>query len=264
MATGCAVLLGAALVSHRAAASPSVWIVDDGEKIRRDALSSPFDTGEQNPIWRPGQRAHLTAMRNETVALQVVVEADDATLEGVTVDLTGLESPDGTKLGDKREYGRAIDTPIERFIEHFVEVRRASRSQRRGESRGWEVGSGPPDGEWVGLVPDALIPVDLAPSWDPYPLTIEPRSNGIVWIDLNVSHDQVTGLYGGEVVVRAAGRDLARLPIELEVEDATLPDRTVATALSYDHEELEERVGPRAERQLWQLLHAHRTAPMNH
>jgi hypothetical protein len=261
--TGCAVLLGAALVSHRAAAAPSVWMVDDGEKIRRDAVSSPFEGGEQNPIWRPDEGGHLFAMRNETVALQVVVEADDAALEGVTVDLTSLERPDGTKLGEKREYGRAVGNPIERFVEHFVEVRRSSGGERRGESRGWESGSGPPDREWVGLVPDALIPIELAPSWDPYPLAIEPRSNGVVWIDLDVPRDQTPGVYGGEVVVRASDRDLARLPLELEVVDATLPDRTVATALSYDHEELEERVGPRAERQLWQLLHRHRIAPLN-
>jgi hypothetical protein len=260
-------VLATAFATHRAAAAPSVWMVDDGEKIRRDAVSTPFESGVDNPIWRPGGgAAQLFAMRNESVAFQVVVEADDAVLDGVTVELAELEGPDGAKMvegpasvrGAVAESGR-----IERFVEHFVDVRRASGSKKRGESRGWEAGSGPPEREWVGPVPDALIPVEMAHDWSPYPMRIEPRQNGIVWIDVQVPRAQPAGVYRGEVLVRVQDVVLARYPVELEVVDATLPDRTVATALAYDHEELEERVGPRAERELWQLLHAHRIAPMN-
>jgi len=259
-------VLAAVFASHRAAAAPSVWMVDDGEKIRRDALSTSFESGVDNPIWAPGGVARLFAMRNESVAFQVVVEADDAALDAVTVELDELDGPDGAKMvegppaarGATAESGR-----IERFVEHFVDVRRASGGRNRGESRGWERGSGPPEREWVGPVPDALIPVGPAHDWNPYPMRIEPRQNGIVWIDVQVPRAQAAGMYRGDVVVRLEDAVLARLPVELEVVDATLPDRTVATALSYDHEELEERVGPYAERQLWQLLHAHRISPMN-
>jgi hypothetical protein len=255
------ILIAAALVADRAAAAPSVWLVDDGEKIRRDALSTPFESGVDNAVWRPGEPARLFAMRNESVALQVVVEADDVGLDGVTVELADLEGPDGVKLGSQAE--AYPSRPIELFVEHFVPVRRPSRGERAGESRGWERGSGPPAGEWIGPVPDALIPVQSAPAWAPYPLVIEPRSNGIVWIDLHVPRNQGPGVYRGDVVVKEGDRSLATLPVELEVADATLPDRTVATGALYDREQLEQRVGPRAERQLWQLLHAHRVAPVN-
>jgi hypothetical protein len=258
--------LASALVTHRAAADPSVWMVDDGEKVRRDAVSTSFEHGVDNAIWHPGDAAHLFAMRNESVAFQVVVEADDAALDTVTVELEELDGPDGAKMvegppaarGAPAESGR-----IERFVEHFVEVRRASGGKKHGESRGWEAGSGPPEREWVGPVPDALVPVDLSQhDWQPYPMRIEARQNGIVWIDVMVPRGQAPGVYRGDVVVRVQGDVLTRRPVELEVVDATLPDRTVATALSYDHDDLESRVGPRAERQLWQLLHAHRIAPM--
>jgi hypothetical protein len=259
-------VLLAAFATQRAEAA-TVWMVDDGEKIRRDARSTPFEKGDGNPIWQPGGAAELFAMRNETVAFQVVVQADDGQLDGVTVELAELEGPDGAKLVEGPTSARgatAVSGRIERFVEHFVDVRRASGSKTRGQSVGWEAGSGPPEGEWVGPVPDALVPVAIAHDLkSPYPLRIGPRQNGIVWIDLQVPARQPAGTYRGDVVVRQGDYVLARLPVELEVADATLPDRTVATALAYDHEMLEQRVGPRAERQLWQLLHAHRIAPMH-
>src|ERR1700688_3849926 len=99
--SACLVLLASALVSRGAAAAPSVWMVDDGEKIRRDAVSTPFEGGGDNAIWHPGEPAHLFAMRNESVAFQVVVEADGTPLDGVTVELPELDGPDGAKLLDE-------------------------------------------------------------------------------------------------------------------------------------------------------------------
>jgi len=265
-------IVGAGLLAARAAAAePSVWVVDDGEKIRRDATTTPFERGEGNPVWRPGEPVRLFAMRNETVALQVVVEADDDPVDGVTVDVDPLETPDGTRFGEaaaapkeKLAKGRAalpVGMPVERFVEHFVDVRRASDDA--SPRRGWEPGSGPTAGAWVGPVPDALVPVEQAPAWLPYPMGVEPRSNGIMWIDLNVPRAQAPGLYRGAIAVRTHGRPLgAPIPLELEVVDATLPDRTVSGAVTYGRALLESRVGPRAERHLLQLLHAHRITPM--
>jgi hypothetical protein len=262
-------IVGAGLVAARAAAAePSVWVVDDGEKIRRDATTTPFERGEGNPVWRPGEPVRLVAMRNETVAMQVVVEADDDPIDGVTVDLDVLENEDGKRLGDtgavKLGKGAAalpVGQPIERFVEHFVDVRRASDDT--SAHRGWEPGSGPAAGAWIGPVPDALVPVEHAPSWLPYPMSVEPRSNAIVWIDLNVPRAQAPGVYRSALVTRAHGRALsAPIPVELEVVDATLPDRTVSAVVTYDRALLESRVGSRAERHLLQVLHAHRITPM--
>ena len=260
----------AAMLVGRVAAAQTAWVVDDGEKIRRDEIGTPFEQGEQNPVWKPGEPARLFAMRNESVALQVVVEADALPLDSVTVDLPALEGPDGAKLADaapERRFKKGAPARtgghIERFVEHFAEVRRASGGKASGGSAGWEPGAGPAPLAWVGPVPDALIPVDSAPQWSPYPMTIAPRSNGIVWIDLNVPRDQPTGLYRGTIAVHAGEKGLAEIPVELDVVDATLPDRTVGTALYYDAEQLRERVGPRAERSLWTLLHAHRITPLH-
>ena len=251
------------LVAGRVEAAASVWAVDDGEKIRRDATDTPFERGVDNPVWQPGQPVRLFAMRNESVAMQVVVEAGPEPLEAVTVDLGMLDGPDHAHISDVGVQLNAVARPIERFVEHFVNVRRASGGKTKNESLGWEPGSGPPADAWVGPVPDALIPVEHAPAWDAYPMHVEPRTNAVVWIDINVPRDQHAGIYFGEVRVQAGMVQLATLPVELEVADAMLPDRTVDAMVFYDHELLEKRVGGGAEQQLWELLHAHRIAAMH-
>jgi hypothetical protein len=258
-----------------AGAAPTVWIVDDGEKIRRDATSTPFARGEHNAIWQPHEAARLFAMRGESVALQVVVAAGDAPLERVSVDLDALDGPEGirfevhlpSRASPNGSAARWVARPIERFVEHFVTVTRPSGGATPGESLGWEVGAAPEAEAWVGPVPDALVPVELATvhgsPWVPYPMHIEPLSNGIVWIDLNVPSVQTAGVYRGSIVVRQGVVSLETLPIELTVVDATLPAEASTALLYYDPEELARRVGAGAEEHLWQVLHAHRIAPLH-
>jgi hypothetical protein len=262
-----AVVLAASAGAADASAAPSVWIIDDGEKIRQDATSTPFERGEQNPVWHPGAPVRVFAMRGESIALQVVVGADGVALDAVTVELRSLAGPRGAELAEPRlapaDAMRTVGRPIERFVEHFVTVRRHSGGRAPGESLGWEASAGPPPGAWVGAVPDALVPVELAAAVSGYPMRLEPRRNGIVWIDVNVPPDQAAGAYRGAVDVRDGPRGLASIPVELEVVDARLPDSASEAVVYYDPEDLARRVGAGAEPQLWKLLHAHRVAPLH-
>jgi hypothetical protein len=239
-----ACVAGAAAVASPARAA-TVWAIDDGERVARDGVGSPLARGVDNPVWRPGQPIRLFALRDEVVAFQVVVEADATPLAGVTVDAA---------------FDGATSIRIERFVEHFFDVPRPSSARGTDHCIGWDSGAGPPPGRYTGVVPDALIPVELAPAWSPWPLRVGARRNGVVWIDVTVPRDQRPGVVHGRVVARAAGRELASLPLELEVLPATLPARPVATMLYYGREELGRRVGDvdAAERQLWTLLHRHR------
>jgi Domain of unknown function (DUF4091) len=247
--------------------APVVWAIDDGEKIKQDAGPPGLATGAGNPVWSPGQPIRLFAMKNETVAFQIVVAADASRLEGVTVDLDALAT-DTTRIANApgaTDPTRYVGRPIERFVEHFFDVR-PSGGKVPGESAGWAAGSGPSAGKWTGRFPDALIPVEVAPSWSPYPMTIAPHTNGIVWIDVTVGKSQPPGLYRGPVVVKAGGAVLASLPVELEVVDVTLPERPVRTMLYYGPRELERRIGPNAaaaEEHLFRLLHRHRMSPLH-
>ncbi len=254
-----------ACASRAGAARAGVWVVDDGEKVRQDATSTPFEQGLQNPVWRPGEAVRVFAMRGESIALQVVVEADDAVLEAVSVDVSPLAGPAGAELAEPHvspaDAAREVGRPIERFVEWFVRVRRASGGRTQGESLGWAVGAAPPAADWLGPVPDALVPVELAGS--AYPMHVAPRSNGIVWVDVNVPGDQRPGTYAGAIEVHDGKRLLASIPVALEIVDLRLPDGPPGAVLYYDAEEVARRVGPGAEPQLWELLHAHRIAPLH-
>ena len=252
-------------------AAPVVWAVDDGEKVQQDDPATvPLATGDGNPVWSPNAPIRLFATKNETVAFQVVVAADDAALSGVTVDLDVLTS-DKAKIEnaagatDPTSY---VGRNIERFVEHFLDVTRASGGSTKGESLGWAPGSGPtaPVTKWTGKVPDALIPVEVAPSWAPYPMNIAARNNGVVWIDVTVGKSQPPGRYRGTVTVKSGGAEIASLPVALDVLDITLPDRPTKTMLSYDPDAFERRMGSAsaaAEKHLFRLYHRHRLTPMH-
>jgi hypothetical protein len=260
-------LLGLFLAPVSAFAAPTVWVIDDGEKIKQDAQSLPFASGTTNPVWAPGKPAKLIALRNETVALQVVVSADAAATSGVTVDLDGLAGPGGATI--RNDAGATDPTsyvgrPIERFVEHYFDIQRASGGKEQGASLGWTSGSGPAPGAWTGLVPDALIPVEVAPSWDPYPMNVAANHNAAVWIDITVPAKQAVGTYTGSIVVKSGQSTLTTIPVELQVAGATLPDMPVKTMLYYDASELSQRIGSGAsEERLWQLYHRHRLSAMH-
>jgi Domain of unknown function (DUF4091) len=262
-------LVLAALLAPRAAgAAPVVWAIDDGEKLKQDAVSLPFATGTDNPVWAPGQPIRLFALRDETIAFQIVVTTDDAALDGITVDLDALAGPGGAAIANAAgatDPTRFVGRRIERFVEHWVAVPRASGGIHPGEALGWNAGSGPPRKKWVGHVADALIPVEVAPSWAPYPMHVAPHRNGAVWVDLTLPKDQAPGLYKGVVRVQSAAGPLAELPVEVEVADLTLPDHPIQAFAYYEHEQIERRMGhnPAAEHQLWQLLHRHHIAPFH-
>jgi hypothetical protein len=260
-------VIGALLATRPAQAAPSVWVVDDGEKIRRDATNTPFERGDDNPVWSPGQPVRLFAMRNESVALQVVVAADERELQGVTVDIEKLEGPDGAELRDREvppHAPRPTAQPIERFVEHFLDVTRPSGGKTAGQSTGWERGAAPRPTDWVGPVPDALVPIEIASaSWAMYPMHVEPRSNGIVWVDVNVPRTQMPGHYRGSIVVAASDETLSTVPLDLEVLDATLPDRIGGATVYLDPMQVGWRIGAGEEEQMWRLLHAHRIAAMH-
>jgi hypothetical protein len=247
----------AALVAAFAArpAAAAVWAIDDGEKIRRDDTQLRFETGADNPVWQPGQPIRLFALRDEVVAFQIVIEADAGALDGVRVDVAPFEGPGGDAIR------------VERFVEHFFEIPRPSATSGRKDSLGWAAGSGPEPGRYTGTVPDALIPVEIAPVWAPWPMRIAQGQNGVVWIDVTVPAEQAPGSYRGKVTVTAGqgSPPLADIVIVLDVLPATMPARPVDSMLFYDTGTLSHRIGDVeiTERQLWTLFHAHRVEPLH-
>jgi hypothetical protein len=228
---------------------PIVAVVDDGERISRQAGPLPVLLGKGNPVWRPGQPVALFGLPGETLAIQVVVTAREP-LSGVTVELPGLSGPAPIPEG-----------AIARFVVHELTMRRRSGGKDPRESLGWAPGAMPPDCQPPCNVPDPLIPVAHAPPWADYPMTVAPAEHRVVWIDLFLDERLPAGEYRGTIAVRAgtgdlARIDLARIDLKIEVGKTPLPYRPVRTMVFYDPEEIRGRVGPgQAVRRYLQLMH---------
>ncbi len=240
------------------ASMSSVRIFDDETRVLQDQV---VDSGELPSTLR------LEALRDEVVAFQVVVSASEGSLNGVEVELNDFVSP----------LAGSPSIESERFVEHYVTVDERSHSRHQGESLAWFVGARPDGPEYLGPTPDALIPIQNAPPWAPYPLRVESEHNGAVWVDLRVPGDAGRGVHHS--TLRIYNRHspftpherelLATVPIEVVVGGARLPYRAVSFFAYYGTQELKSRFGttdftqPNAiEQQLWQLLHAHHVDAM--
>lgn len=229
-------------------ATPTVWAEDDGTRI------SP-STSRSEPELRRKSNIELFALRNETIAFQIVIRSGGLPLDDVTVNVlppsTGSHEP-------------LDESWVDRFVVHSIQAIEPTRNGwlNHDETLAWATsGARAPDAPlWI---PDALIPIDDAPAWATYPLRIEPQRTACVWIDVHVPDDARQGSYGAQIVVRGRGRTIATLPLRLEIKNAQLPFKAVQTAVFYDPAMLERRIGEgSAELRLWHLFHRHHLTPM--
>ncbi|HEU4537833.1 MAG TPA: hypothetical protein VFS00_27120, partial [Polyangiaceae bacterium] len=172
-----------------------MWAVDDGERVARRAGASPLMDGHDNPVWEGRGPVRLFGLPGETVAFQIVVTAGPARpIEGATVDLDGLEGPAKLAAGPEGARFRAI----ERFVVYDLPLARRSGGKVAGASLGWERGAMPAEtGAAGGALPEPLVPVELAPPWNDYPMRVEPGEHRAVWFDLTLPDALPAGAYRG-------------------------------------------------------------------
>src|ERR1051325_11721553 len=70
----------------------TIWAVNDGEKVERDDLNNP--NKHENSAW-DGQRVKIFGARNEIIAFQLIVEADQNGIERLKVALPQLVQQGG-------------------------------------------------------------------------------------------------------------------------------------------------------------------------
>src|SRR6185312_3602415 len=148
----------------------------------------------------------------------------------------------------------------ELFREHTVSVTRRSRNDARpDESLGWDPGARPADASMLGDVPDALIPLGLDASPIDAPPLAPAGEVGAFWVDVVVPDDAAPGEYAAPAQVPAGSAAVARFTVRVRVAGTPLPFRAASVFAYYEPDRLTSRLGERgaAERQLWQLLHAH-------
>src|SRR4030095_4759271 len=84
--------LMSALTTTATASIHYVWAVNDGEKIERDDLNNANKNG--NSTW-DGQKIRIFGARNEIIAFQLIVEADQDGINRLTVALPELALQQG-------------------------------------------------------------------------------------------------------------------------------------------------------------------------
>jgi hypothetical protein len=210
-------------------------VLDDGEKVARD-LSKALP-----PSAWPA-KIDLFAMRGETIALQLVVEADDRPLSGVHASFSTFESRDGARLAPI----------VETFAERYITIPRPSGNDREPGSLAFTPEAAPPADLFVGAWADALVPGDVS---------AERGQRAALWVDVYVPTDARPGVYRSAVTVSSDEGAIASRDIELRVLSHELPYGAQKTMAYYDPLTLEKRMGDRsAERELRAILHAHHVA----
>ena len=170
-----------------------VWAAGSTEKIQRATRSAL----PHSDVWdESARRVRLEGVRGEHVPFQVVVTADRVDLEKVTVELSELRSGAAT----------IPVSAMKVYLEYFSKVYAPSGKSGR-----------------TGYWPDALVPLTR-----PFDIRSSRRDRGPVlrhqplWVDLSVPAGQPPGVYEGRLTVKAGGRELGSLGVELKVWNVTL------------------------------------------
>src|ERR1051325_1972510 len=122
----CVALLAAALLIPHGGAEAAVhrvWACNDGEKIEQDDLANA--NVSRNSAW-DGRKIKIFGARNETIAFQVIVEADGGGIAKLSAALPELRRRGGggrivyaPPAADPTDY---VGRPIQIFSENYMNV----------------------------------------------------------------------------------------------------------------------------------------------
>jgi len=205
----------------------TIWAVNDGEKVERDDLNNP--NKQSNSVW-DGEKIKVFGARNEVIAFQVIVEADQA-INQLNLGVSELRLAGGSAVIkyqkpdlDPTNY---LGRPIQLFSVNYMNVVTPSNAE-------WvyKVGSPSAPKDPTGWKPVQLVPENARSGRGGFPLRVEGKQNQAIWIEIYTHRDLPAGIYRGNVVVTADGQKRS-IPLELELFDFTLPDQNSMDAMVY-------------------------------
>lgn len=252
-------LLLVATAAWAQAPAVRLWAVGDGVRVNpvtgrlledRPDIHKDYPTGDyrtRNAVWDAAARkVTLQAARNEFVAFQLIVEADQPVAE-VDVSFPEMKHPSGARLAGRN---------LALFKEWYVLVRRPST--------GYEKTSLGP--AWY---PDALMPKRSAGLRSGFPFSIPDLYNNIpgqknhaVWIDIFVPFERSQappGRYTGALEVAWKGGRGA-VEVTLEVWDFALPQESHLKGDIWN--DSMKNMPPEEEMLYYQLARQHRFTPL--
>jgi len=205
----------------------SIWAVNDGEKVERDDLNN--QNKQSNSVW-DGEKIKVFGARNEIIAFQVIVEADQ-TINQLNLGISELRLAGGSAVikyqkpdADPTVY---VGRPIQIFSVNYMNVVTPSNAE-------WvyKVGSRSAPKDPTGWKPVQLVPENARSGRGGFPLRVEGKQNQAIWIEIYTHRDLPAGTYRGNVVVTTDGQKRS-IPLELELFDFTLPDQNSMDAMVY-------------------------------
>ena len=136
----------------------------------------------------------LSLAKRERESAQVLIStAADVEWRAATLHISPLKRSDGTVLRGR------IDWRRQGYLAREYGAHRHPHAFPAGE-------------RWF---PDPLLP--------PAPMRVRPASTQGAWITVFAGHDADAGEYSGTIVVRDGGREMARVPVSVTVENFSLP-----------------------------------------
>ncbi|MCK5208929.1 MAG: hypothetical protein KAQ79_12935, partial [Cyclobacteriaceae bacterium] len=225
----------------------SLWAVGDGEKIFK--YDTNHSVKEENSIW-DGRLVNLRGLYNEVLGFQVIVEVDSIGAAGLEISMSPpVHRKSGAVIGGSGAIRYGDHGYIELFSQHYLHVKNPTKPN-------WFYGSeNSAPSKMTGWIPDALIPSDALAGQGGFPLTIPPtkeevyRHQNIVdviprraslnqgfWIDLYLPRDREypAGKYESEVQIWENGKLFSKIPVQIELIDAYMPDENHSNVWVYN------------------------------
>lgn len=229
----------------------TLWATNDGVRVSpetgryledRTDIHSDYPTGDyraRNAVWDTAGRVTIHGARNEFVAFQLVIEADEPT-RGIRVQLESLTGPGGAQIAGPH---------IALFKAWAIRVAQPSAGYE-------DTSLGP---AWY---PDALVP---GPSGEALIFDIPDADNAIgasqrnqtVWVDIYVPRERSEappGTYRGALRVEHPGGS-REVEVELTVWDFALPDEIHCRGDIYNNSLA--RMDPEMELRYYQMCRRH-------
>jgi len=236
------------------AAVRAVWAATDGEKIAHDARDHPLRA--RNAAW-DGRTIRLFAARNEVVAFQVIVEADESGIGAASLALPELRLRGGATsiayAAPEADPTRSVGRPIQLFSVNDMKVTQESHADWV-----WTPGSPAAPKGTLGFKPVQLVPENARAGRGGFPVRVAAGESQAFWVEVYTGRVRPAGTYEGTVTVTADGSKHA-LPVELRLFDFDLPDRNSLDAMVFfepDQPELYQ--GQRLDAAYHRFAHRHR------
>jgi len=235
----------------------AVWANNGEDKVTRDesrALMNPESV--INRVW-DGNKVSVFGAKNEVVAFNLIIEAPvNSTANNVSVSLDRLTGADSNFITSTAVTGNDVfnwsQRNIELFYIRYLPIKGLSsnlfydtyderhipkRFQRPVNAQGEVTGNWMSRPDHDKYYPDIAVPIELKGDFN-----IAAGENQSIWVDIFIPKTMLPGTYTGAITVSQSRHGMYNIPVELTVNDFTLPDNAHAkTMLVIGDEDINDR-----------------------